>query len=430
MKKTTHSIAIKPPSFWMWLLLTSLSVTYQAVALAAPVENFGENLTGLRQAFANQHVHILQIGDSHTAGDFFTEQLRKNLQAEVGDGGLGFAYPMQIAGQRTARHGYQSTGWRLYNSRFDGGIDYALGGVVAVATSQTSPLTLTSRYYQHDQQHALIVVKGKAGQHISLSDSEGKRQHTLPQTGWQTLTSVVRLPVTVRVDNQVSIAGFWLNRQRGGRVSSIGINGATQDYWQRWHAQLSQDLAVSQANLVILAYGTNEAFAANVSRQATAVKNAIRHIRQGLPQAAILVLGAPESLSQTQGSCGVRATHLDTVQTQLRQLAQQQHTLYWDWQAAMGGRCSMKTWVAKGLAASDGVHFSATGYQTLADDLYKGLKQTLAMPNTNQANANITIQTTTQTTRPLTQQQTAQPQTSKPQGTAKICNAQGCMVFK
>ncbi len=41
----------------------------------------------------------------------------------------------------------------------------------------------------------------------------------------------------------------------------------------------------------------------------------------------------------------------------------------------MGGACSMKSWMAQGLGARDGVHFTAQGYQTaagkLADDLIK-----------------------------------------------------------
>src|SRR5207302_11012269 len=35
-------------------------------------------------------VTILQIGDSHTAADFFTGELRKRLQARYGDGGVGY----------------------------------------------------------------------------------------------------------------------------------------------------------------------------------------------------------------------------------------------------------------------------------------------------------------------------------------------------
>ena len=63
------------------------------------------------------------------------------------------------------------------------------------------------------------------------------------------------------------------------------------------------------------------------------------------------------------------------MQQMQRDIAQQEQILYWSWQAAMGGACSMKSWMAQGLGARDGVHFTAQGYQTaagkLADDLIK-----------------------------------------------------------
>lgn len=360
-------------------VVISCSVLMLSQALyAAPVENFGQNLSGLQQAFAQKNVHILQVGDSHTAGDYFTEQLRKRLQADVGDGGLGFAYPLDVRGQRTARHGYQSNGWQLTNSRFNQSADYPLGGMLATPSYATGYLTLTSQYYNGDRQNARIVVKGNAGQSIEISDASGVRSLTLSGNGWQTVNTALTFPSTLRTNSNINLGGFWLSRPTGGVVSAMGINGATQDYWQRWHPQLAQDLANSQADLVILAYGTNEAFQSNVSGQVSALRQAIRQIRQGLPNASILVVNAPESLKSTAGSCGTRATSLDTVQAQIRQVAASTGVLYWSWQDAMGGRCSMKNWIAQGLGRSDGVHFSRKGYERAANDLYDGLKVLLA----------------------------------------------------
>ena len=36
---------------------------------------------------------ILQIGDSHTAADYFTGELRQKLQARYGNGGVGYLEP-------------------------------------------------------------------------------------------------------------------------------------------------------------------------------------------------------------------------------------------------------------------------------------------------------------------------------------------------
>lgn len=350
-------------------------------AMSAPVENFGQNLSGLQQAFSQKNVHILQMGDSHTAGDYFTEQLRKRLQADIGDGGVGFAYPMKVNGQRTARHGYEAFGWELTNSRSNQPADYSLGGVIASPMSRASALTLTSQYYAGDSQDAKVMVKGNAGQTVTVSDKYGTRQLSLNNNGWQTVATTIHFPATFQADSNMNIGGFWLSRQGGGRVSAMGINGATQDYWQRWRSAVAQDLASSQADLVILAYGTNEAFQSDVSGQIASVQSAINKIRQGLPNANILIVNAPDSLKSTSGYCGTRAVNLDKVQSQLRQVAQQNGTLYWSWQEAMGGNCSMKSWIAKGLGRTDGVHFSREGYEKSANDLYDNLKKLLNNSN-------------------------------------------------
>ncbi len=395
------------------LLLTSLMTLS---AQAAPVVNFGQDLTALKTAFNNRSVHILQIGDSHTAGDYFTEQLRKRLQAELGDGGVGFAYPTNLSGQRTARHGYGDT-WQSFNSRSNAGLDYPLGGVYALSDG-VSPMQLTSRYYNGVLQQARIVLKGQQGDKITLSDAQGSREAVLSRSGWQVANLPIQFPVSIEASSGVAIGGIWLSNETGGVVSAMGINGATQDYWNRWHDSLAQDLNVSKANLVILAYGTNEAFQNNPSSQEEAIKYAISQIKAGLPQATILLVNAPDSLKSTAGSCGTPPPSLSQSRQTIQEIARQYGTLYWDWQEMMGGSCSMKTWISQGLAAKDGVHFTAKGYQTAANDLYDNLKYLL-----NTAYTPTSYQTTP------TQKYQAVPTSNTPVASGRICNASGCRVL-
>ncbi len=369
------------------LMLTAVLCT-SPTANASSVLNYGEkNIASLQQAYRQGKLHILQIGDSHTAGDYFTEQLRKRLQTDIGDGGLGFAYPDKLKGQRNARHGYRSS-WSLNNSRNNKwGANYPLGGVYAVSNSRYNSLNLTSEYYAGDTQMADIVVYGDKGQELTLTNEKGSKDLSLKSSGWQTISAPIRFPTSIQADPDVRVGGFWLKHRQGGIVSAMGINGSTQDYWKRWHSNLSKGLSFSQADLVILAYGTNEAFRATASELTKDMTQAINKIRLGLPNAAILIVGAPESLKSTTGSCGRRSTSLDSVQHQLQQIASKNHTLYWDWQEAMGGECSMKSWVQQGLAASDGVHFSRAGYNRVANDLYDNLKVILTKGQGSSSNA-------------------------------------------
>lgn len=422
------------------LTLATVCAIALPTAWAGTVENFGENIAPLQHAFQQKKVHIVQFGDSHTAGDYFTEQLRKRLQEDIGMGGIGFVYPAKINGQRNARHDYRaSQGWHVSNSRFQQQGDYALGGITATATQDAATFTLTSQNYSGLTQDARVLLKGEKGQTLSIQDSNGTRQVQLNRSGWQTLPTNLNLPATITAPKQLSLAGIWLDSEQGGTVSAIGINGATQDYWQRWRHNLAQDLTDSQADLVILAYGTNEAFQSELPQHAINVQQAISKIRQGLPNASILIINAPESLKNTDGECGSRANNLDLVQSQLRRIAQQNKTLYWEWQTAMGGECSMKSWINKGLAVKDGVHFTRAGYEQAANDLYQNLKTTLTSASTlnvekyapptlnpsNESNADSTTPSTADTpsANPITQKLSSQ-------GSGKICDSDGhCVHF-
>ncbi len=326
----------------------------------------------------------LQIGDSHTAGEFLTERLRVRLQQQIGDGGLGWVTPMSIPGQRMARISFTQSGWQLISSRTSGpGFDYPFGGFIAQPVSAFATLTLTPRYRTPRQAITLLIRQGLMDAPLTVTDVGGVQlaiKSPAPDNQWHAVTFDAELPLTISasLSPQTAIGGWWMrNAGRGGGaiVSAAGINGAEIEQWNRWRSGWMDDLAPAHPDLVALAYGTNEAFQTTLdpaSLRATLI-DAVTRLRQRFPGSAILIIGAPESLKSTAGQCGVRPAMLDAVQAVQREVAQQQHALYWDWQQAMGGRCSMVPWVARGLARRDGVHFSRAGYEALADDLASGL---------------------------------------------------------
>lgn len=156
----------------------------------------------------------------------------------------------------------------------------------------------------------------------------------------------------------------------------MGINGSQLSQWQQWHNDWVANLSATQADLVILAYGTNEAFnnTIDIAQTQAIWSQTIQRIREALPGAGILIIGAPESLKARRGQCGTRPARLDEVQAMQREIAQQQQVMYWSWQAAMGGECSMSNWMAQGLGARDGVHFTARGYRQAAEVLANDLQ--------------------------------------------------------
>jgi len=326
----------------------------------------------------------LQIGDSHTAGDFLTERLRLRLQQRLGDGGIGWVTPMQIPGQRMARVSFAQAGWELVSSRSSGpGHDYPFGGFIAQVRGAFATLTLTPRYLTARQSVTVLLRQGPLDAPLTVTDAGGARftiKSPSIDAQWHSVRFEAQLPITVTaaLSPQTAVGGWWMENldRPGAIVSAAGINGSELEQWNRWRSGWMDDLPAARPDLIALAYGTNEAFRTTLDPEvlrATLVA-AIGSLRQHFPGSAILIVGAPESLkSLAGGRCGTRAAGLDAVQTVQLAVARQQHTLYWDWQQAMGGRCSMTGWVARGMARRDGVHFSREGYEALADDLFSGL---------------------------------------------------------
>ncbi|WP_454689103.1 SGNH/GDSL hydrolase family protein [Achromobacter aloeverae] len=327
--------------------------------------------------------HMVQIGDSHTAGDYFTDYLRTELQQRLGDGGIGWAMPMYASGQRLARVGYEEEGWELLTSRNGGEADYPFGGMIARGTGVGGQLTIKTKSDDSPRQRIVMVISQAAGDpplHIIDADSEVQDVKAKRADGsWSDAAFTARLPfiVTTEGSPNTRIGGWWMTAERPGAiVSAVGINGSELAQWDRWRAGWMDDLALGKPDLIALAYGTNEAFQGNLDPQdfQRTLETAVDRLRAKFPRSAILIIGAPESLSSFKGgACGQRAPSLNLVQQAQRAVAREKHTLYWDWQQAMGGGCSMRKWVNQKLARKDGVHFSQEGYERAAGDLLAGL---------------------------------------------------------
>lgn len=313
---------------------------------------------------------VVQIGDSHTAGDFFTDELRRQFQSKLGDGGIGFVAPNKVAGQRSAQIRYSGSGWNTITSR-NNNSDFPVGGVIA--RTQGNVQIIPQRTVEKEQS-VTFTLKPQIPNATLMVNANGKNQKIsgLQQGIWQQKKLTTTLPFSY-TGNHWEIGQIYLENSRAGGavVSALGINGAQLTQLQKWRANWLQDLQHNPADLIILAFGTNEAFNDRLNIQKTEQfwLFTINKIKQTYPNTGIIVLGAPESLKSTAGNCGVRPTMLDAVQAMQQRVAQKSNVLFWSWEKAMGGRCSMKKWIAQGLAAKDGVHFSAKGYQIVARHL-------------------------------------------------------------
>lgn len=349
--------------------------------------NAGQLKTKMRQIAqgGNQVVAITQFGDSHSAADFFTGGLRDSLQAKLGNAGIGWVTPMNVRGQRHAEMTWRSSGWDLTSSRTVNDLDFPMGGYIAspVRVGGAIDVTLTNPEKSAGLWDVRMVMKARNSDSLAITNDRGQLnlKNTLKGKGrWQTMSFRTPMPFRITAENrQVELGGMWLQQSHkpGAIVSSIATNGAKLSIWNKWSPEWYAELSATRSDLVILEYGTNEAFndTFDIDAYRRHLVDSIRNIRMRLPNAAILLLSPPDALLRNaSGSCQDRTPpSYEMVKQTQYQVARSERVLYWDWQQAMGGPCSIEKWEQEELAGKDKVHLTSAGYKLSARLFYRDL---------------------------------------------------------
>jgi len=176
----------------------------------------------------------------------------------------------------------------------------------------------------------------------------------------------------------VRVLGLSAERNRAGVVyDAFGINGARATRLLRWNETLLADnLARRDPDLIVVAYGSNEAgdadFDATTYRQQFLA--ALERLRSAAPRASLLVIAPPDRANRS----GRRWRTISTLPVLIaaqRDAAREIGAAFWNLQRAMGGSGSMAKWAALSppLAQRDRVHLTRAGYLLVADALYAEL---------------------------------------------------------
>ena len=404
----------------MKVLAVALALLLPGAAIADECDRTGCSLATLKPVFAKldaarartpgtRPVHIVQIGDSHTAGDVLTGAWRDLLQARYGNGGRGvLAAGRPWDGHIT--HGVTATmspGWRIAAS-FGKGSDYAAIplGLSSYSLTSTQPgatigLTTDSPAMDFDR-FVLCAIADANGAtldvHLGRIDQRITLDAPVPTPRCTTIRSAVALSsVTVTAgDRPVTITSWATFRDQGGvALSNLGVIGAQLRHFGRTDdAVIAEELRAYTPDLIVLAFGTNEGFSPHLDPldyEAT-LRGQIDRLRTLAPGVPLLMLGAPDSLTRNQAlkanAEGALLGCPDTVTPPLfappalgrvrgiqREVARDLGIAFWDWQAAMGGPCAARGWTAAEppLMRPDHVHFRWPGGQALAARLQADL---------------------------------------------------------
>ena len=357
-----------------------------------------QNTVGLNHFFAAlkageagpsiEPVRIMQFGDSHTAADILTAQIRRRFQADFGDGGPGFLVPRNpMSTRRRGVTSDASSGWLIegIGGRVASDNIYGPAGI-ALGTSLPNErvwLETTSNHFevyyvlQPDGGSIDIEMDG-----ASLPDAPISLVSRVPRLGYfsydEPSVNAHRLEVRTLTTGKVRLPGIVGEKINSGVVYDVfGVNGARASRLLRWNAAaFAGVIAQRQPNLIILAFGTNEAADPNWTPLGyeQLLGRIIRRLHAAAPQASILIVGPPD-----RADLPLAARRIPHVIEAERRAALAGNAAFWSSYDAMGGAGSMNAWTTRGLGQADHVHLTSAGYARLADLFYDDLMRAYNM---------------------------------------------------
>ena len=350
-------------------------------------------------------VRMAVFGDSHIAGDFMPRVWRSRFM-EVDS--VGFAYPIFPPFHQNLLIHYQHKGFEILNSRKDTYSDYPMGGIIARAKSEQAFVQLGLNFPK-EQQDFLVRVVFRAPSTLGafiLRDSNGKevRLGASEKDRWE-ISSPMALRFPVRINAllpNAMLGGYFIDTPASRKspapkpahnqsygvdtpesfVINLGINGARSDVWLKWNrALLERELElITQLDFIAISYGSNDAISASFNDKLYRENFSafIALLRQYHPHATILLIGAPQVLIKRKDTGTYKpTTNYEAVRKATKQVARENHTLYFDMQDFIEESGGKQKWIAQALSKQD-VHLSPYGYKLVAESIAYHLEALLA----------------------------------------------------
>lgn len=344
----------------------------------------------MKQAAAGKRTRISFFGASHVGGEFWTGHIRRVLQARYGDLGHGFVLPAALyEGDRGQDVNLcRSDDWFSDWAGKSAGRDDGLLGLAGMSVSsrnaasfgwvETTRSNAQGRRVSSFDVYALGQPEG--GELKLAVDAAEPRVVSTKSASNALLRWRLELPdgphrLTLQPEGDGEVRLFGVSAEREGPgviVDAMGVRGRTAKTWLSWDRTMAaQGLLALNPDMVVLAYGTNEAadldYTADAYRQD--LRAVLRELRRTLPETPCVLVGPSDrAVEQKPGSWRIwsRSAMIAGVQ---REVAPEFTCAFWDLQQATGGPGSMVAWrlLDPPLAAGDLIHFSARGYDLLGD---------------------------------------------------------------
>jgi LysM repeat protein len=337
-------------------------------------------------------ITIAHFGDSHVQPGIYSGEVRKFMQSQKGEGGVGVIFPYSAAktysplDYKTVHYGK----WQ-YSKALEPRPRMPLGvsGMTVRTIDPTAGFNITFRdpLPAHYKRLKLFFKPGK--QSFDFRVMTRNYETVVPATTYPDdmpfveiiipdSTNFVHVQMLKSRDEQLNFEFYGLSleseQNRGLVYHSLGVGGAPYTAVLE-QVMIDSQLPALEPDLVILDYGTNDflytgKIPAQLGRQ---IVQTINWVRQLAPNAAILLTSAQDMYRH-----GMNVAAAKEFSNMIRQIARENHCAFYDWYRVSGGQYAMAKWVSARLARPDYIHLSKEGY------LLKGKLFTQAFSHTYQ----------------------------------------------
>lgn len=358
------------------------------------LENFLAGLAELRQGQRARHLRIGFLGDSHIQADFWTGAVRRALQQQLGDGGLGFVHigwpGYRHDGVRIERTGpFRTEPQPMTTGERQGDGIYGLGGVRVVFEAESRAMLQVeggpARELHFDLAYRLPTCPAKVRLNIQegpasarkaesrlLVCTEADRAGPIEHLDFVTGGEAPSLEVEV-VEGELELFGLTLEAALPGVVvDALGIAGARADTPLAWDREaFTGEISRRDYDLLVVAYGTNDsvppspaavpAFGRNLSRL-------LGRLREGANVGDCLIIGPMDRGPLKRRKVAPEERILELNEEAAR-VAMEQRCAFFSAIEAMGGMGAMRAWAEEKppLAQRDLVHLTRAGYARLGE---------------------------------------------------------------
>lgn len=366
------------------------TVAYYCKAMAMPTKfsfpnddytYYDKFFSALENAQKEQRtIRILHYGDSQIELDRISSNIRNYFQEHFGGGGPGMLPLYTSVGSATIYQSFSGnyTQYALYgdgarNKERNYGVmakSFRIAGNNSFYASAPKPKKNHTEKQKTYNKIQLLCTPHSQNFTTSLTNKSHniKKEYKSESNNTQLFTWKLDTAIsnfTLHFSGEADIYGIIVDNNYGVAVDNIPMRGASGTFLSQMNdSLLTHYFEMIDVGMIILQYGGNSVPSIysekSINNYVESIGKQIRYMQKIRPNAPILFIGPSDMSTRIQGSM---ATYkwLPLLVERLRETVLANGAAFWDLYQVMGGKNSMISWVKKGWAGQDYVHFSSQG---------------------------------------------------------------------